>query len=189
MEFFIYPVSQASDITAFKATLFPVGEDQEPMLEQAREIVRSFNNIYGNVLVEPKGLFPKGNAARLPRIDGKAKMSKSLNNAIYLSDEPDIITKKVMNIFTDPNYIRVQDPGCIENNTVFTYLDTFCNDYEYLEELKGQTATVTLNGFGTKWEIVDFDEDWVKLSRETDKQHGVTKLVRIEDVELIQQLR
>ena len=132
MEFFIYPVSQASDITAFKATLFPVGEDQEPMLEQAREIVRSFNNIYGNVLVEPKGLFPKGNAARLPRIDGKAKMSKSLNNAIYLSDEPDIITKKVMNIFTDPNYIRVQDPGCIENNTVFTYLDTFCNDYEYL---------------------------------------------------------
>ncbi len=136
MEFFIYPVSQASDITAFKATLFPVGEDQEPMLEQAREIVRSFNNIYGNVLVEPKGLFPKGNAARLPRIDGKAKMSKSLNNAIYLSDEPDIITKKVMNIFTDPNYIRVQDPGCIENNTVFTYLDTFCNDYEYLEELK-----------------------------------------------------
>ena len=134
--FFIYPISQAADITAFKATLVPAGEDQEPMLEQAREIVRSFNNIYGNVLVEPKGLFPKGNAARLPRIDGKAKMSKSLNNAIYLSDEPDIITKKVMNIFTDPNYIRVQDPGCIENNTVFTYLDTFCNDYEYLEELK-----------------------------------------------------
>ena len=134
--FFIYPVSQAADITAFKATLVQVGEDQEPMLEQAREIVRSFNNIYGNVLVEPKGLSPKGNAARLPGIDGKAKMSKSLNNAIYLSDESDIITKKVMNMFTDPNHIRVQDPGCIENNTVFTYLDTFCNDYEYLEELK-----------------------------------------------------
>lgn len=136
MEFFIYPVSQAADITAFKATLVPAGEDQEPMLEQAREIVRNFNNIYGNVLVEPKGLFPKGNAARLPGIDGKAKMSKSLNNAIYLSDEPDIITKKVMNMFTDPNHIRVQDPGCIESNTVFTYLDTFCNDYEYLGKLK-----------------------------------------------------
>ena len=134
--FFIYPVSQAADITAFKATLVPVGEDQLPMIEQTREIVRSFNNIYGEVLVEPDAMLPKGTSGRLPGIDGKAKMSKSLNNCIYLSDDADEIRKKVMSMYTDPNHIRVEDPGQVEGNMVFTYLDTFCNDKETLEEMK-----------------------------------------------------
>ena len=134
--FFIYPVSQAADITAFKATLVPAGEDQLPMIEQTREIVRSFNNIYGEVLVEPDAMLPKGTSGRLPGIDGKAKMSKSLNNCIYLSDDADEIRKKVMSMYTDPNHIRVEDPGQVEGNMVFTYLDTFCNDKETLEEMK-----------------------------------------------------
>lgn len=134
--FFIYPVSQAADITAFKATLVPVGEDQLPMIEQTREIVRSFNNIYGDVLVEPEAMLPKGTSGRLPGIDGKAKMSKSLNNCIYLSDDADEIRKKVMSMYTDPNHIRVEDPGQVEGNMVFTYLDTFCKDKETLEEMK-----------------------------------------------------
>ena len=118
--FMIYPVSQAADITAFKANIVPVGEDQLPMIEQTREIVRSFNNIYKeDVLVEPRAILPKEGLGRLPGIDGKAKMSKSLNNAIYLSDEPDVIKNKVMSMYTDPNHIRVEDPGTIENNTVF----------------------------------------------------------------------
>ena len=134
--FFIYPVSQAADITAFKATLVPVGEDQLPMIEQTREIVRSFNNIYGDVLVEPKEMLPKGKSGRLPGLDGKAKMSKSLGNCIYLSDEPDDIKKKVMSMYTDPNHIRVEDPGQVEGNMVFTYLDTFCKDKDALQEMK-----------------------------------------------------
>ncbi|SCH98188.1 Tryptophan--tRNA ligase 2 [uncultured Clostridium sp.] len=134
--FLIYPVSQAADITAFKASIVPVGEDQEPMIEQTRELVRSFNSIYGEILIEPKGIYPKGNAARMPGIDGKSKMSKSLGNAIYLSDDPDTINSKVMNMYTDPNHIRIEDPGNIKNNTVFTYLDIFCKDGIYLEELK-----------------------------------------------------
>lgn len=134
--FFIYPVSQAADITAFKATLVPVGEDQLPMIEQAREIVRSFNNIYGDVLVEPKALIPKEGSGRLPGLDGKAKMSKSLNNCIYLSDEADVIQKKVMSMYTDPNHIRIEDPGQVEGNMVFTYLDTFCKDKDKVQELK-----------------------------------------------------
>ena len=134
--FFIYPVSQAADITAFKATLVPVGEDQLPMIEQTREIVRSFNNIYGEVLVEPKEMLPKGKCGRLPGLDGKAKMSKSLGNCIYLSDEPDEIKKKVMSMYTDPNHIRVEDPGQVEGNMVFTYLDTFCKDKDTLQEMK-----------------------------------------------------
>lgn len=134
--FFIYPVSQAADITAFKATLVPVGEDQLPMLEQAREIVRSFNNIYGDILVEPEAMLPKKGCGRLPGLDGKAKMSKSLGNCIYLSDEPDDIRKKVMSMYTDPNHIRVEDPGQVEGNMVFTYLDTFCDDKEKVEEMK-----------------------------------------------------
>ena len=134
--FFIYPVSQAADITAFKATLVPVGEDQLPMIEQAREIVRSFNNIYGDVLVEPKALIPKEGLGRLPGLDGKAKMSKSLNNCIYLSDEADVIQKKVMSMYTDPNHIRIEDPGQVEGNMVFTYLDTFCKDKDKVQELK-----------------------------------------------------
>ena len=135
--FMIYPVSQAADITAFKANIVPVGEDQLPMIEQTREIVRSFNNIYKeDVLVEPRAILPKEGLGRLPGIDGKAKMSKSLNNAIYLSDEPDVIKNKVMSMYTDPNHIRVEDPGTIENNTVFIYLDAFCNEIDKLQEMK-----------------------------------------------------
>ena len=134
--FFVYPVSQAADITAFKADLVPVGNDQKPMLEQAREVVRSFNNTYGEVLVEPEGMYPEGIEGRMPGIDGKAKMSKSLGNAIYLSDDEETVKKKVMSMYTDPNHIRVEDPGNVENNTVFTYLDAFYKDKEHLEELK-----------------------------------------------------
>ena len=134
--FFVYPVSQAADITAFKADLVPVGNDQKPMLEQAREVVRSFNNTYGEVLVEPEGMYPEGIQGRMPGIDGKAKMSKSLGNAIYLSDDEETVKKKVMSMYTDPNHIRVEDPGNVANNTVFTYLDAFYKDKEHLEELK-----------------------------------------------------
>ncbi|MEE6727302.1 tryptophan--tRNA ligase [Pediococcus acidilactici] len=135
--FLTYPVSQAADITAFKADTVPVGDDQEPMLEQTREIVRSFNNIYGkNVLVEPEGYFPPKGMGRIPGLDGNAKMSKSLNNAIYLADDADTIQKKVMSMYTDPQHIRVEDPGHIEGNTVFTYLDIFDPDKERVQELK-----------------------------------------------------
>ena len=135
--FFIYPVSQAADITAFKASIIPVGEDQIPMIEQTNEIVKTFNNTYKqNVLKRVKALLPKKGMGRLPGIDGKAKMSKSLNNAIYLSDSPDIIKQKVMSMYTDPNHIRVTDPGRVEGNTVFTYLDAFCKDKKYLTEMK-----------------------------------------------------
>ena len=144
--FFTYPISQAADITAFKATTVPVGEDQLPMLEQTKEIVRSFNRIYGDTLVEPEILLPDNKAClRLPGIDGKAKMSKSLGNCIYLSEEPEEIQKKIMSMYTDPGHLRVQDPGKIEGNTVFTYLDAFCRpehferylpDYPNLAELK-----------------------------------------------------
>ena len=135
--FMIYPISQAADITAFKANIVPVGEDQLPMIEQTREIVRTFNNIYKEeVLVEPRVILPKKGLGRLPGIDGKAKMSKSLNNAIYLSDEPDVIKKKVLSMYTDPNHIRVEDPGSIENNTVFIYLDAFCKEIDKLQEMK-----------------------------------------------------
>lgn len=127
--FEMYPISQAADITAFKATTVPVGDDQEPMLEQTREIVRSFNSIYKqDILVEPEGYFPPKGMGRIPGLDGNAKMSKSLGNAIYLSDDEDTITKKVMSMYTDPNHIHVADPGQIEGNTVFTYLDIFDPD-------------------------------------------------------------
>lgn len=134
--FLIYPVSQAADITAFKANTVPVGEDQLPMIEQTREIVRSFNSIYGEVLVEPEAVLPSSNAGRLPGTDGKAKMSKSLENGIYLSDDADTIRKKVMSMYTDPNHIRVEDPGQVEGNTVFAYLDVFATDKNAVEEMK-----------------------------------------------------
>ena len=144
--FFTYPISQAADIAAFKATTVPVGEDQEPMIEQTREIVRRFNYIYGETLVEPEILLPDNAACmRLPGTDGKAKMSKSLGNCIYLSEESEDIKKKVFSMFTDPNHIRVEDPGSLEGNTVFTYLDAFCKpeyfaeflpEYQNLDELK-----------------------------------------------------
>ncbi|MFT8348124.1 tryptophan--tRNA ligase [Clostridium saccharoperbutylacetonicum] len=134
--FLIYPVSQAADITAFKADTVPVGEDQLPMIEQTREIVRSFNSLYGEVLVEPEAVLPSSNAGRLPGTDGKAKMSKSIGNCIYLSDDADTIKKKVMSMYTDPNHIRVEDPGQVEGNTVFTYLDVFAADKNAVEEMK-----------------------------------------------------
>ena len=137
--FFTYPISQAADITAFGAHLVPVGEDQLPMIEQAREIVRKFNLTYGSeVLVEPEALVPE--IARLPGIDGKLKMSKSLGNAIYLSDEPDEIKKKVMSMYTDPNHIRVEDPGDVEHNPVFMYLDAFGTDKEKIQEMREHYA-------------------------------------------------
>ena len=132
--FLVYPISQAADITAFRATEVPVGEDQLPMLEQCKEIVRKFNTLYGDTLVEPEIILPeKEECMRLPGIDGKTKMSKSLGNCIYLSDEPQDIKKKVMSMFTDPNHLRVEDPGQVEGNPVFIYLDAFCKD-EYFAE-------------------------------------------------------
>ena len=134
--FFTYPISQAADITAFGATAVPAGEDQEPMIEQTKEIVRKFNSIYGETLVEPNIVLPTNKQClRLPGIDGKAKMSKSLGNCIYLSDTADEIKQKVMMMFTDPNHLRVEDPGCVEGNTVFVYLDAFCRDEHFAEFL------------------------------------------------------
>lgn len=137
--FFIYPVSQAADITAFKADTVPVGDDQEPMLEQAREIVRTFNRTYNkDVLVEPEGYFPAKGLGRLPGIDGNAKMSKSLNNGIYLADDADTVQKKIMSMYTDPDHIHVQDPGKVAGNVVFTYLDIFDPDKKQVAALKDQ---------------------------------------------------
>ena len=144
--FFVYPISQAADITAFRATAVPVGEDQLPMLEQCKEIVNKFNSVYGETLTEPEIILPSNKAClRLPGIDGKAKMSKSLGNCIYLSDESDVIKKKIMSMFTDPNHVRVEDPGKVEGNPVFIYLDAFSRpehfaeflpEYANLDELK-----------------------------------------------------
>lgn len=135
--FLVYPVSQAADITAFNATHVPVGDDQKPMLEQAREIVRDFNRIYNtDALVEPEVMLPPKGHGRLVGIDGKGKMSKSLNNGIYLSDSADEIQKKVMKMYTDPGHIRVEDPGKVEGNVVFTYLDIFDDNKEKVAELK-----------------------------------------------------
>ena len=144
--FFTYPISQAADITAFKATTVPAGEDQEPMIEQTREIVHKFNTTYDKILVEPEILLPSNAAClRLPGTDGKAKMSKSLGNCIYLSDTAAEVKKKVMGMYTDPDHLRVEDPGKVEGNTVFTYLDAFCRDehmakyapdYKTLDEMK-----------------------------------------------------
>ena len=153
--FFCYPISQAADITAFRATTVPVGEDQLPMLEQCKEIVHKFNTVYGETLTEPEIILPSNKAClRLPGIDGKAKMSKSLGNCIYLSDEEADVKKKVMSMFTDPNHLRVEDPGRVEGNPVFIYLDAFCKpeyfaeflpEYQNLHELK---AHYTRGGLG-----------------------------------------
>ncbi len=134
--FLTYPISQAADITGFDATIIPVGEDQLPMIEQTREIVRSFNHIYGATLVEPKAILPKNESCqRLPGTDGLAKMSKSLGNCIYLADEPETIRQKVMGMYTDPNHLRIEDPGQVEGNTVFTYLDAFCKEEDFVNYL------------------------------------------------------
>ena len=175
--FFTYPISQAADITLFKATTVPVGEDQLPMLEQTREIVRSFGNIYGEgVLVEPKELLPDNRTClRLPGIDGKAKMSKSLGNCIYLSDSPAEVKTKVMSMFTDPDHIRVEDPGKIEGNTVFTYLDAFCKEehfekfwpeYKNLTEVKDHYCRGGLGDVKVKKFLIKVLEDELAPIRE-----------------------
>lgn len=151
--FFCYPISQAADITAFKATTVPVGEDQEPMIEQTREIVRKFNSVYGETLVEPEILLPQNQAClRLPGTDGKAKMSKSLGNCIYLSDSADDVKNKVRGMYTDPDHIKVSDPGKIEGNTVFTYLDAFCTDEDLL--YSSQNTIIWMNLRNTIREVV-----------------------------------
>ncbi len=154
--FLVYPVSQAADITAFKATHVPVGDDQKPMLEQAREIVRDFNRIYAtDALVEPELMLPPKGQGRLVGIDGKGKMSKSLNNGIYLSDSADEVERKVMKMYTDPNHIRVEDPGQIEGNVVFTYLDIFDPNKEKVRELKEHYQRGGLGDVKIKRYLVD----------------------------------
>lgn len=167
--FFTYPISQAADITAFQATTVPVGEDQEPMLEQTREIVRKFNEVYGETLVEPQSLLASKKAAmRLPGTDGKAKMSKSLGNGIYISDSAAEVKKKVMSMYTDPDHIRVEDPGKIEGNTVFTYLDVFSRpehfekflpEYESLDALKAHYSRGGLGDVKVKKFLIAVLED------------------------------
>lgn len=154
--FLCYPVSQAADITAFKGTIVPAGEDQEPMLEQTREIVRKFNSIYGEVLVEPEILLPQNCICnRLPGTDGKAKMSKSLGNCIYLSEPEADVKKKIMSMYTDPNHIRIEDPGNLEGNTVFTYLDAFCNDGHFAEYLPEYSCLQELKDHYTRGGLGD----------------------------------
>ena len=178
--FFTYPISQAADITAFKATTVPVGEDQMPMLEQCQEIVHKFNSVYGEALVEPKILLPENSAClRLPGTDGKAKMSKSLGNAIYLADDEKEIKTKVMSMYTDPNHINVSDPGQVEGNTVFTYLDAFSKpedfeeflpEYKSLEELKDHYKRGGLGDVKVKKFLIKVLEKELAPIRERRKQ-------------------
>ena len=179
MGFLNYPISQAADITAFKATCVPVGVDQAPMIEQTREIVHSFNSIYGETLVMPEAMIPENEyEKRLPGIDGHAKMSKSLNNCIYLSDDEETIKKKVMSMYTDPNHIRVEDPGQVEGNIVFTYLDVFAKDsdfqkylpdYKNLDELKAHYQKGGLGDVVIKKFLNNILQDFLKPIRE--KRH------------------
>ena len=174
--FFTFPVSQTAVITAFKANVIPVGEDQLPMIEQAREIVRKFNGIYGDVLVEPEAILPNSsNERRLVGTDGNAKMSKSLGNCIYLKDSPEEIKKKVMGMYTDPNHIKVSDPGKVEGNVVFTYLDVFCKDdsfakylpeYKNLDELKAHYQRGGLGDVKIKLFLNDILQEELKPIRE-----------------------
>ena len=179
--FFTYPISQASDITAFKATTVPVGEDQEPMIEQTREIVHKFNSVYGETLVMPGILLPDNAAClRLPGTDGKAKMSKSLGNCIYLSDSADEVKKKVMGMYTDPDHLRVEDPGKVEGNTVFTYLDAFSRpehfqrylpDYASLDELKAHYRRGGLGDVKVKKFLIAVLNETLEPIRERRKQY------------------
>ncbi len=174
--FLIYPISQAADITAFKAGIVPVGEDQLPMIEQTREIVRSFNNTYKtNILIEPKAIIPEGISARLPGIDGKSKMSKSLGNTIYLSDDEDTIRKKIMSMYTDPNHLRVNDPGKIEGNVVFTYLDIFCKDKVLLNEMKEHYRRGGLGDVKIKMFLNELLQEELKPIREKRKEYEKDK--------------
>lgn len=179
--FFTYPISQASDITAFKATIVPVGEDQLPMLEQTKEIVRRFNYVYTPTLVEPDILLPDNEAClRLPGTDGKAKMSKSLGNCIYLSEEPEEVKKKIMSMYTDPTHIKITDPGRLEGNTVFTYLDAFCKDehferylpeYKNLDELKAHYTRGGLGDVKVKKFLIKVIEEELAPIRERRKEY------------------
>ncbi|MBP3458190.1 MAG: tryptophan--tRNA ligase [Lachnospiraceae bacterium] len=179
--FFTYPISQAADITAFDATTVPVGEDQEPMLEQAKEIVRRFNYVYGDTLVEPQILLPENKyCMRLPGTDGKAKMSKSLNNCIYLSDSSEEVRKKIMGMFTDPNHLRVDDPGQVEGNPVFIYLEAFATDehfqkflpeYENLQALKDHYTRGGLGDVKVKKFLYAVMEDVLTPIRERRKEY------------------
>lgn len=168
--FLVYPISQAADITAFKANLVPAGTDQKPMIEQTREIVRSFNHTYKtNILIEPEGMYPENEAAgRLPGLDGNAKMSKSLGNGIYLSDDMDTVRKKVMSMYTDPNHIKVEDPGQIEGNMVFHYLDVFGRDEDKpeIERMKEQYQKGGLGDVKTKRFLLDILERELSPIRE-----------------------
>ena len=178
--FFTYPISQASDITAFRATTVPAGEDQQPMIEQAREIARRFNGIYGETLVEPEILLPDNAAClRLPGTDGKAKMSKSLGNCIYLSDTAEELRQHVMGMYTDPDHLRVQDPGKVEGNTVFTYLDAFCRpehfekylpEYPNLDELKAHYRRGGLGDVKVKRFLIAILEEELAPIRERRKE-------------------
>ena len=178
--FFTYPISQASDITAFRATTVPAGEDQQPMIEQAREIARRFNGIYGETLVEPEILLPTNSiCCRLPGTDGKAKMSKSLGNCIYLSDTAEELRQHVMSMYTDPDHLRVQDPGKVEGNTVFTYLDAFCRpehfekylpDYPNLDELKAHYMRGGLGDVKVKKFLIAILEEELAPIRERRKE-------------------
>lgn len=180
MGFLTYPVSQTADITAFNATIVPVGDDQLPMIEQAREIVRSFNNLYGDTLVEPKAVLPKNeNCYRLVGIDGKAKMSKSLGNCIYLCDEPEEIKAKVFSMYTDPDHVHVEDPGKVEGNVVFTYLDVFSKpedfekylpEYKNLDELKAHYTRGGLGDMKIKKFLNNILQDLIKPIRERRKE-------------------
>lgn len=179
--FFTYPISQAADITAFDATVVPVGEDQEPMIEQTREIVRRFNNIYGETLVEPEIQLPTNSAClRLPGTDGKAKMSKSLGNCIYLADDAKTVEKKVMSMFTDPDHLRVQDPGKVDGNPVFTYLDAFCADehfakylpeYENLDALKAHYMRGGLGDMKVKRFLNNIMQEFLEPIRNRRKEY------------------
>ena len=191
--FLTYPISQAADITAFEATTVPAGEDQEPMIEQCKEIVRKFNSIYGDTLVEPEILLPQNKqCCRLPGTDGKAKMSKSLGNCIYLSDTPDEIKTKVMSMFTDPDHLRIEDPGKVEGNTVFAYFDAFATDdhfaeflpdYKNLDELKdhyrrGGLGDVKIKKFLIKvlqTELKPIYDRRLELAKDTDAVYEILK--------------
>lgn len=191
--FLTYPISQAADITAFEATTVPAGEDQEPMIEQCKEIVHKFNSIYGDTLVEPEILLPQNKqCCRLPGTDGKAKMSKSLGNCIYLSDTPDEIKTKVMSMFTDPDHLRIEDPGKVEGNTVFAYLDAFATDdhfaeflpdYKNLDELKdhyrrGGLGDVKIKKFLIKvlqTELKPIYDRRLELAKDTDAVYEILR--------------
>ena len=173
--FLCYPISQAADITAFDATTVPVGEDQAPMLEQTREIVRKFNDVYGNgqeILIEPDILLPANSACkRLPGLDGKAKMSKTLGNCIYLSDTSEDVSKKVQTMYTDPTHIKVTDPGHVEGNVVFTYLDAFCTDTAAVAEMKEHYQRGGLGDVKVKKYLLNVLEDMLTPIRERRKQY------------------